>query len=143
AMATHLEREILLIRQLGARRFEAQNFEMQGRRLLHLGTSAEAADCFRAALSICREVGMGFCGPKVLSALPRWVENDAERDGLLAEGEELLRRGSVGHNHLWFHRDAIEARLAIGDTAGALRCAERLEDYTRPEPLRWSDLVIV
>src|SRR5262249_53375418 len=28
AMATHLEREILLIRQLGARRFEAQNLEM-------------------------------------------------------------------------------------------------------------------
>jgi class 3 adenylate cyclase/tetratricopeptide (TPR) repeat protein len=141
-MTSHLEREMLLIRQLGARRFEAVNLEMQGRRLLDLGAPEAAADCLRAALEICRDVGMGFCGPKVLSALARAVEDDGERDHLLGEGEGLLRRGSIGQNHLWFHRDSIEARLAAGDTAGALRYAEQLENYTRSEPLPWSDLVI-
>jgi tetratricopeptide (TPR) repeat protein len=67
AMADHLKREILLIRLLGAQRFEAQNLEMQGRRLLHLGAPAEAADCLRAALAICREVGMGFCDRRCLA----------------------------------------------------------------------------
>jgi hypothetical protein len=31
---------------------------------------------------------------------------------ILTEGQELLRRGAVGHNHLRFYRNAIEAMLA-------------------------------
>jgi hypothetical protein len=52
----------------------------------------------------------------------------------------MLSRGAVGHNHLWFYRDAIEALLADGDAAGALNYVGALEDYTRAEPLPWSDL---
>ena len=33
----------------------------------------------------------------------------------------MLRQGAVGHNHLWFYRDAIEAMLAASDAAGAMR----------------------
>jgi tetratricopeptide (TPR) repeat protein len=139
-MKIHLEREMRLIRQLGARRFEAQNLEMQARALIDAGPSAEAIAPLRDALAICREVGMQFTGPRVYSALSRAVESKAERDCLLAEGEELLRRGAVGHNHLWFYRDAIEAMLVAGDAPGALRYADMLEQYTRPEPLPWSEL---
>jgi len=67
------------------------------------------------------------------------VDSD-ERDHLLAEGEELLHRGAVGHNHLWFYRDAIEAMLVAGDAPAALHYVERLDDYTRAEPLPWSEL---
>ena len=56
------------------------------------------------------------------------------------QGAELLRQGAVGHNHLWFYRDAIEAMLAGGDAAGARRYAQALEDYTRAEPLPWAKL---
>jgi class 3 adenylate cyclase/tetratricopeptide (TPR) repeat protein len=139
-MTTHLERETRLIRQLGARRFEAQNAEMRGRLLFDTGSRAEAIAYLRNALAICRDAGMQFCGPKVYSALGRAVDSKAERDHLLAEGEELLRRGAVGHNHLWFYRDAIEAMLAAGDGPGALRYVEGLDDYTRAEPLPWSEL---
>jgi hypothetical protein len=52
----------------------------------------------------------------------------------------MLGRGAVGHNHLWFYRDAIEALLSAGDGAGALTYVVALEDYTRAEPLPWSDL---
>jgi hypothetical protein len=48
----------------------------------------------------------------------------------------------VGHNHLWFYRDAIETMLAVGDAAGALRYVAELEKYTLPEPLPWSKLFI-
>ena len=64
----------------------------------------------------------------------------AERAALLGEGKEMLRRGAVGHNHLWVYRDAIEALLSAGDGAGALEYVAALEDYTRAEPLPWSDL---
>jgi class 3 adenylate cyclase/tetratricopeptide (TPR) repeat protein len=139
-MKIHLERETRLIRQLGARRFEAQNLEMHARLLLDTGCRADAIGCLRDSLAICRDAGMQFCGPKALSALSRAVEFKAERDRLLAEGEDLLRRGAVGHNHLWFYRDAIEAMLVAGDGPGALHYVDRLDEYARAEPLPWSEL---
>ena len=139
-MQGYLERTMRLARQLGARRFEAQGLEMQARILLDTGRRAEAAEMLREALAICREAGMQFCGPKVTSALSRTVNDSAERAALLAEGKEMLGRGAVGHNHLWFYRDAIEALLSAGDAAGALEYVAALENYTHAEPLPWSDL---
>jgi class 3 adenylate cyclase/tetratricopeptide (TPR) repeat protein len=113
-MKPYLERMMRLARQLKARRFEAQAIEMRARILLEEGRPDDAAAMLREALSICREAGTQFCGPKVTSALSRAVADPAERAALLAEGQEMLARGAVGHNHLWFHRDAIEAFLAGG-----------------------------
>jgi len=142
AMSARLERESQLIRQLGALRFEAQNLEMRARLALDAGRREEALSAARQALGICREAGMQFCGPKVIGVLTRAVGDRAERLRLVAEGENLLGRGAVGHNHLWFHRDAIEGMLEAGETAAALRHAMALDDYTRAEPLPWADLFI-
>lgn len=140
AMAHHLARETQLIRQLSARRFEAQNLAMRGRLALDRGDRCEAARLVREALAICRESGTQFCGPKVMSLLSRVVEDREERFRMLAEGEALLKQGAVGHNHLWFYRDAIEAMLAAGDQAAALHYVTALEDYTCDEALPWSEL---
>src|ERR1700680_972827 len=115
---------------------------MQARILLDTGRRAEAAEMLREALAICREAGTQFCGPKVTSALSRTVDDPAARAALLAEGKEMLGRGAVGHNHLWFYRDAIEALLSAGDGAGALDYVEALESYARAEPLSWSDIFV-
>ena len=64
------------------------------------------------------------------------------REKALAEGEEIIRRGCNAHNVLWFYRDAMEATLSVGDWDGVERYAAALEDYTRPEPLPWSDFFI-
>ncbi|SDR00488.1 Tetratricopeptide repeat-containing protein [Rhizobiales bacterium GAS113] len=141
-MREHLEREMRLIRQLGARRFEAQNLEMQGRLLLDGGRREDAVALLRQALAVAREIGLQFSGPKALSALSRAVADEAERDRLLAEAEELLRRGSVGHNHLWFYRDAMEAMLVAGDAKAALRYADLLEGYAASEPLPWTEIFV-
>ena len=142
ATDVYLERVIRLARALGARRFEAQALEFKGRILLDTGRRAEAAEMLREALAMCREAGMQFCGPKVMSALSRVVDDPAERVTLLAEGLDLLGRGSIGHNHLWFFRDAAEAHLSAGDAEGVLRYVAGLEDYGRAEPLPWSDLFV-
>jgi class 3 adenylate cyclase/tetratricopeptide (TPR) repeat protein len=142
AMSGYVERTVRLAQQLGARRFESQCLQLHARLLLDTGRHAEAVAMLREALAICREVGMQFSGPMTLSALSRAVENRGECNRLLLEGEELLRGGAVGHNHLWFYRDAIEAMLAGGDAAGALRYVAALENYTLPEPLPWSKLFI-
>ncbi len=140
ATKAYLERAMRLARQLKARRFEAQSMEMQARILFEEGRRTDAADLLREALSICRDAGTQFCGPKVTSALSRAVEDAAERQALLIEGQQMLARGAVGHNHLWFHRDAIEAFLAAGDAEGVIRHADALEAYVHAEPLPWSTL---
>ena len=66
-----------------------------------------------------------FCWPIVTSALSRAVEDPVEREALLMEGAEMLARGAVGHNHLWYHRDAIEAFLGARDPKGMMLHVER------------------
>ena len=112
----------------------------QAQILLDEGRRVEAAALLREALAICHHAGTQFCGPIVTSALSLAVDGPAEREALLAEGARMLARGAVSHNHLYFHRDAIEAYLAAGDAEGVLRHAAALEDYTRAEPLPWSTL---
>jgi tetratricopeptide (TPR) repeat protein len=139
-MKSHLDRVMRLAGQLGARRFEAQGLELQARLYLDTARRTEAEAMLREALAICREAGTQFCGPKVTSALSRAVEDSAERQRLLTEGKTMLARGAVGHNHLWFYRDAIEALLSSGDADGALEYVGALEAYTRAEPLLWADV---
>jgi tetratricopeptide (TPR) repeat protein len=139
-MKGYLERSLRIARQLNARRFEAQALEKQARILLEEGRRAEAVAPLREALSICRVAGTQFCGPIVTSALSRAVEDSVEREALLMEGAEMLARGAVGHNHLWYHRDAIEAFLDARDPKGMMLHVEALEAYARAEPLPWSTL---
>jgi hypothetical protein len=48
----------------------------------------------------------------------------------------------VSHNYFWFYRDAIDVSLDAGDWDSAERYTAALEDYTRPEPLPWSDFFV-
>jgi hypothetical protein len=106
------------------------------------GRRSEALARLRDALAISRETGISFVGPWLLGHLAAATEDAVERRGALAEGEEVLRKGSVGHNHLWFYRYAVEASLRAGEWAEAEGYAAALEDYTRPEPLPWADFLI-
>ena len=59
-----------------------------------------------------------------------------------AKAENTLGEGCVGHNHLWFYRDAIEAALNARDWSTADRYAPALAAFTEPEPLPWSAFFI-
>jgi tetratricopeptide (TPR) repeat protein len=139
-MQGFLDRALRLARQLGARRFESQALEFGARGLLDRGERNEAAKILREAFAILDDVGMPFCGPKVAAALSRATDDPGERVAMLAEGAKILQRGAVGHNHLWYHRDAIEAYLSAGESEAALRHVVALEDYTSAEPLPWAEL---
>ncbi len=54
----------------------------------------------------------------------------------------MLRKGSIGHNFLAVYRHGMDACLRSGDWDEVERYAAALEDYTRPEPLPWSDFFI-
>jgi class 3 adenylate cyclase/tetratricopeptide (TPR) repeat protein len=141
-MRMHAERALILARQLGAKRFEAISLHDLAMVARAEASSAEAMDLLYRALAISRETGVSFSGPWILGHLAVTTENPIERQAALTEGEEILRKGAVSHNHLWFLRYAIDASLASQDWDGAERYSAALEDYTRPEPLPWANFFV-
>jgi hypothetical protein len=103
---------------------------------------AEALADAEEAVKISRETGPAFLGPYALGALALASEDPVARQAALAEGEALLEAGAVSHNHLLFPRDAIEVYLEAGDWEGVERSAAGLAQYTRSEPLPFSDFYI-
>ena len=138
----HLVRIRDLCRLLGARRFEAQRVEFEARVHHAEGRLDQARAHAEEARAMSREAGLNFTAPRVMGLITLLAETPNERRRALEEGEALLRAGAVGHNHLWFYRDAMEAALRAKDWDGAERFAAALEDYTRAEPLPWSDFFI-
>jgi class 3 adenylate cyclase/tetratricopeptide (TPR) repeat protein len=137
-----VERILELAGQIGARRFEAEAMVAQAAILALAGRKADALNLTRRGLDVARETGIQFIGPDLLGQLAALTDDDALRRQSLAEGEELLRAGSIGHNHLRFNRHAIEASLNAREWDEADRYAQALEDYTRPETLPGADFWI-
>lgn len=138
----HAERAIELARQLDAPRFIAEGLAFRGALRRSIGDSQGALDDLHEALRMARSTGMAYLGPTLLGMLASATGDDAQRQAALDEGEALLRGRTAAHNHLLFRRDAMDACLAAGDAAAALRHAAALEEFTQPEPLPWSRFMV-
>ena len=136
------DQALALAQHLGAGRFEPLNLVHQGKVLALQGHRAEAVKLMEEAFAMSRESGITFSGPWVLGALAVVSDDPAARRRALSEGEDLLRQGCVSHNYFRFYVDAIATALELEDWDGADRYAAALEDYTRPEPLPWTDFFI-
>jgi hypothetical protein len=138
----HIDRRVLLIQRLGARRFEAFRLRDEAALLGAQGRRREAVERLGQAVAISRETGIGFMGPWVLGQLAATTGDPGVRRQALEEGERILRAGAVSHSHIWFYQLAMEAALGAGAWAEVDRYAAALEDYTRAEPLPLSDFFI-
>lgn len=136
------DRGLALARQLGARRFEAELMTVLGHALAEQGGAADAQVLLRQAAALALEVAPTYCGPWSLATQALFTPNAERARELLAQGEALLARGCVSHSHLEFRRLAIEFCLRHADWREARRHAAALADYTRGEPLPWSDLIV-
>ena len=131
-----------------SRNVKAVRFEAGG--LRHLASieffqrhRSKALGLINQALELAREGNaMRFIGPEILGFLALINGDAVARQSALAEGEELLRQGSVGHSYFRFYRQAMDVCLNTGEWAEVERYASALEDYTRPEPLPYSDFYI-
>ncbi len=129
-------------RQLGSPRFEAQTLMYEGKLDQAESRQSAAIRTLEIALEMSKEVGHGFTGPRIMSALACSLMEPKAKCDALGEGERMLAAGSVSHNHFFFYRDAIEVSLDISDWDSADRYASDLEDFTRNEPLPWSNFFI-
>lgn len=137
----HAERSLELAKQIGARRFEAFALKNLAVVTHALGRRADAIQLLKQAADISHETGNTFVGPLIRGRLAALGDDETERLAALDEGDEILKSPCVGHNYLWFYRDAIDACLDMNDWDRADRYAFLLEDYTRVEPLPWSSFL--
>ena len=136
------ERALDLARGLGSRRFQPLNLLHLARVQSMQGRGAQAQELAEEAFAISQESGVTFSGPWVLGGLALITDDPAKRRWALDEGERLFGDGCVSHNYFRFYRDAIETSLDAGEWDRAEGYANSLEDYTRAEPLPWTDLFI-
>ena len=94
------------------------------------------------ALDLSRQSGPAFLAAAVFGKLGMLARDAIERKQALAQGEALLQQNCIGHCRVYFCRDAIEASLAANEWDQALYYAGIMEEFTRPEPLPWTDLLI-
>jgi tetratricopeptide (TPR) repeat protein len=137
-----LERAAALIEHISARRFVPENRVYLAKICRAEGRLADARALLDEAIAASRETGIRFFGPRVLVEIALSADDEGARNAALEEGERLLGEGCVGHNHLWFYRDAIDAALSVDDWDGAERYASRLTAFTHDEALPWSDFFI-
>jgi len=95
----------------------------------------------REALAISREVGTQFCGPKVLGALARAVDENDER-ARAAGGRREVSCASARSATTTSGSTATPSKRCCrpANPAGVLLYVTALEDYTRREPLPWAEL---
>ncbi|HTS54930.1 MAG TPA: adenylate/guanylate cyclase domain-containing protein [Burkholderiales bacterium] len=130
-----------LARPAGARRYQSAVLYVLAVLRVAQGNRMLAREHLAESLELARQTGMGFLGAAIFGALAYAAEEPAERRRALEQGEALLREPCVGHCHLWFYWNAIDAALAGGEWDTALRYARALEDYVRAEPLPWAGLI--
>ena len=138
----HIERALELVDRLGALRFRASPLAFLGRVLKAEGRDTDALARAREAVQLALEMGGSFEGPRALGCLARVTEDRSEQQSALAEAERIVARGCVGHNQLYFYRDAIEVSLEQEDWGEVERYSEAFTEFAALEPLPWSDFFI-
>ena len=138
----YVDRARAIVAELGAWRFEGENVIFGAELQALAGNAALAADMAREAVVLCREHAMAYMGPAVFGMAARLIDEPAERQMLLDEGDKLLAAPTLGHNHFFFRRYAIDAELAAGHPEEARRHALALAKYAAREPTPLTDLVV-
>jgi len=138
----HVNRARELAQRIGAQRFEGENLLYLGKICRVEGNLDEAREHFAEAMRACRETKVSFMGPWVLAEMAAEAEDPATREKYLTEGGEILSQGAVSHCQFWYHRVVMDICYRIGDWQRMEQYATALEEFTRTEPLPWTDYFI-
>jgi class 3 adenylate cyclase/tetratricopeptide (TPR) repeat protein len=138
----HLPRSRQIVAELGAWRFEGENVIFGALLEDAAGHHDAAQRMAREAVDLSRQHALSYIGALTLGIAAAISADQAERDAWLAEGEALLAKPTLSHNHLFFRRYAIEASLAAGRTYEARRHAAALAAHVAAEPMPYTEMVV-
>lgn len=91
---------------------------------------------------IARKFGKHFCLVRILGCIALISEDMDGREKVLVEAERLLDEGVVAHNHFAFYVDITESAFNHSEWDRLENAADRMQAYTRFEPLPFSDFVV-
>ena len=136
------EQALEIAQRLGAHRFEPVNYVILAKIHALKGDVDKAIEIAQQGVETSHKTAFKYTGPMALGALAA-VSTDTELIyQAFAEAEETLKEDCVGHNYLWFYRDAIDVCLRLEDWDNLEKYARAAEDYTQDEPLPWMDILI-
>jgi ATP/maltotriose-dependent transcriptional regulator MalT len=136
-----LQQATAVANQATARRYLATNHILMAACQRAQGNLVAAREFIDKAFEISKEIGMAFLGPSLFAAKASAARDPVERRRWLEEGEAMLESDCLAHGRLMFYRDAIDVSLKDGGWEEALRYAGALEEFVRPEPLPYAQLV--
>ena len=136
------EKALEIAQRLSAHRFEPVNDVILAKIHALQGKANLAIEIAEKAVETSRNTAFKYTGPMALGALTI-VSNDIDViSRAFEEAEETLKADCVGHNYLWFYRDAIDVCLRLNDWENLEKYARAAEEYTLNEPLPWMDILI-
>jgi class 3 adenylate cyclase/tetratricopeptide (TPR) repeat protein len=138
----HVVRARQIVAELGAWRFEGENVIFGAQLEAGCGRRKLAAEMAREAVALCRQHALSYLGPMALGIGAALSDDPGERDAWLVEGESLLQTPTLGHNHLFFRQNAMEASMSAGRPDEARRHAKALAEYSASEPMPLTDLLV-
>ncbi len=136
-----LDSALDMVRELGIGRVQASLTRYAGVIQAETGNRKAGVALIETALEHSRRDDFAYMGPSILGALARYTDDDDARTRALAEGEAKLKEGTAYYNHIFFYRDAIEACLCVGDTAGMKRYATAIVEHGGTRPLPWAQFL--
>lgn len=136
-----LQESLSVCENLGNRRFRAYTLTHVARAHHVTGNTPDATAAAREAMTISRETDPTFVGPRAAAILALTLGDADEARDALSEGENILEKGCIAHNYLWFWRDALEWAIETGNSALTRTYATRLETCIDGEPLPWARLL--
>ena len=111
--------------------------------LRHRGRRAELIRLCQEALALAERTSLTFAGPMAYGVYALVEPDPARQATLIQEGEALLQKTALVHNHTYFHRFAIEWALGHGHWSEAERFADSLTRYfAAREQLPYIDLLV-
>jgi len=131
-------RALEIAESLGARRYIPMYICFRAKAAIGSGQSDRALDYASRAVEINRQTDFMYSGPMTLGTLARAHDRPADARKILDEGEALLQRGSLAHNHFWYRLDAMELGLKWRESQLVADHAAALEAYTASEPAAWA-----
>jgi len=139
---SHLAAGLEIARSTGARWFETFCLIHAARPMWSRGDIATAKRMLADAANIMPSGSERAIAGFLWGTMALTTDDNQEADRALAAGAAILAHGAISHNHFWFRRDEMEVYLRRGYWDAAIASADALADYTRAEPLPWSDFYI-
>ncbi|MES9972357.1 MAG: BTAD domain-containing putative transcriptional regulator [Candidatus Thiodiazotropha sp.] len=133
---------LTLAQQLSASRFYGDNLATIGEAKVLMGDLDEGIDYLQRAYRAALDSVPTHTAPFILGVLARVTRDEKQRQDAIREGQRYLDQGSLSHNYLHFYQNMIEVHHHKHEAERILYYADALAEYTRDEPLPWSDFFI-